>query len=83
MILYYLILCYLILFYIMLYYIILHYFILSAGFSYKNLFRQLSEERNTDYFYERGYMYDPNALDDPEMLYGEHRYVQHPAAITG
>ena len=28
-------------------------------------------------------MYDPNALDDPEMLYGEHRYVQHPAAITG
>jgi hypothetical protein len=28
-------------------------------------------------------MYDPNALDDPEMLHGEHRYVQHPAAVTG
>jgi hypothetical protein len=28
-------------------------------------------------------MYDPNALDDPEMLHGEHRYVQRPAASTG
>lgn len=54
-----------------------------TGLSYKNLFRQLSEERSSDYYYERGFMYDPNALDDPEMLHGEHRYVQHPAAVTG
>lgn len=53
------------------------------GLSYKNLFRSLSEERGSDYYYEKGYMYDPNALDDPDMLHGEHRYVQHPAAITG
>jgi hypothetical protein len=32
------------------------------GFSYKPLFRPLAEERATDYYYERGYMYDPNAL---------------------
>jgi hypothetical protein len=56
---------------------------ISLGLSYKILFRQLSEERSTDYYYERGYMYDPNALDDPEMLHGEHRYVQRPAASTG
>ena len=53
------------------------------GLSYKNLFRQLSEERSSDYYFERGFMYDPNGLDDPEMLHGEHRYVQHPASITG
>ena len=53
------------------------------GFSYKALFRQLAEERAEDYYFERGYMYDPNALDDPEMHRGAHRYVQHPVAATG
>lgn len=28
-------------------------------------------------------MYDPNALDDPEMLHADNKYVQHPAAVTG
>jgi hypothetical protein len=63
--------------------ILLFLFFSWIGLSYKNLFRQLSEERSSDYYYERGFMYDPNALDDPEMLHGEHRYVQHPAAVTG
>ena len=45
--------------------ILLIFFISSIGLSYKNLFRQLSEERSSDYYYERGFMYDPNALDDP------------------
>jgi hypothetical protein len=32
---------------------------------------------------QRGYMYDPNALDDPDLHRGAHRYVQHPVAATG
>ena len=31
----------------------------------------------------RGFMYDPNELDDPNMLHGEHRYVLHRSATTG
>lgn len=53
------------------------------GLSYKPLFRQLAEERAEDYYFERGYMYDPNALDDPEMSRGARRFVQHPTKDTG
>jgi hypothetical protein len=53
------------------------------GFSYKPLFKQLQEERNGDYWYERGYLYDPNCLDDPDLLYGSHRYVLSKSSSTG
>lgn len=53
------------------------------GFSYKPLFKQLQEERSGDYFFEQGYLYDPNSLDDPSMLYGSHRYVLQRSVQTG
>eukprot|EP01040_Poterioochromonas_malhamensis_P000948 gene948-1005_t len=53
------------------------------GFSYKPLFKQMKEERAGDYFFERGFLYDPNSLDDPNLLYGSHRYVLSRAAKTG
>lgn len=54
------------------------------GFSYKPLFEPLYEERKDDYLFEQhGYLYDPNILDDPDMLHGAHRYVLGRAAQTG
>lgn len=53
------------------------------GFSYKPLFKQLQEERSGEYFFEQGYLYDPNSLDDPSMLYGSHRYVLQRSVQTG
>lgn len=53
------------------------------GFSYKPLFKQLQEERVGEYFYEKGYLYDPDSLDDPELLYGSHRYALPRTATTG
>lgn len=53
------------------------------GFSYKPLFKQLKEERANDYFFEKGFLYDPVSLDDPNMLYGSHRYVLQRSERTG
>ncbi len=46
------------------------------GFSYKPLFKQIQEDEN-------GFLYDPDSLDDPNMLYGSHRFVSTRSASTG
>lgn len=53
------------------------------GFSYKPLFKQLQDERNGEYYFEHGFLYDPHALDDPAMIHGAHRYVLQRSASTG
>ena len=53
------------------------------GFSYKPLFKTVVEEKSGDHFFEKGYLYDPDNLDDPSMLHGAHRYVLQRKAATG
>lgn len=53
------------------------------GFSYKLLFKTMAEEKSGDHFFEKGYLYDPNFIDDPSMLHGAHRYVLQRKASTG
>lgn len=53
------------------------------GFSYKPLFKTVSEEKAGDHFFEKGYLYDPDFIDDPNMLHGSHRYVLQRKASTG
>lgn len=54
------------------------------GLSYKPLFKPLSEDdSNNQYFYERGYMYDPDSLDDPEMRFGTNYYNLSSAQVKG
>lgn len=53
------------------------------GFSYKPLFKTVSEEKSGDHFFEKGYLYDPDFIDDPNMLHGSHRYVLQRKASTG
>jgi hypothetical protein len=53
------------------------------GFSYKPYFKQLSEERAGDFYYEKGLLYEPNSLDDPDLRYGCHRYVLQRSKNTG
>eukprot|EP01033_Poteriospumella_lacustris_P000832 gene832-595_t len=53
------------------------------GFSYKPYFKQLSEERAGDFYFEKGLLYDPNTLDDPDLRYGCHRYVLQRSKNTG
>jgi hypothetical protein len=49
----------------------------------QRLFITIVEEKAGDHFFEKGYLYDPNALDDPSMLHGAHRYVLQRKAATG
>lgn len=37
----------------------------------------------SSYYLDKGYMYDPDCLDDPSMLHGSHRYVLQRSAPTG
>jgi hypothetical protein len=53
------------------------------GSSYKLLFKLMSEELRDDYFYQSGYMFDPNSLDDPDLLHGSYKYVLKKASNTG
>eukprot|EP01032_Pedospumella_encystans_P010270 gene10270-12022_t len=53
------------------------------GFSYRTLFKTVSEEKAGDPFFEKGYLYDPNFIDDPSMLHGSHRYVLQRKESTG
>eukprot|EP01034_Spumella_vulgaris_P038563 gene38563-47623_t len=62
------------------------------GFSYKPLFKplaMLTEEQTSSrdvissYYLEKGYLFDPDVLDDPSMLHGSHRYVLQKSASTG
>ncbi|RYG63725.1 hypothetical protein EON64_15340, partial [archaeon] len=53
------------------------------GFSYKPLFKSLADTLGNDYFYQRGFVYDPTSLDDPDMTHGKHRYVLQRSALTG
>jgi hypothetical protein len=53
------------------------------GYSYKLLFKPVSDEKSMEHFFEKGYLYDPDFLDDPSMLHGSHRYVLQRAAPTG
>ena len=62
------------------------------GLSYKGLFKPITvapesrRERDgpsSDYFYlDQGFMYDPSAIDDPDMLHGSHRYVLQRSTST-
>lgn len=52
------------------------------GCSYKTY--PITDERFTDSNYGvKGYLYDPNYIDDPELLHGSHRYVLQRSASTG
>jgi hypothetical protein len=58
------------------------------GFSYKPLFKQLTEELQSvanpiTGKFDQGFLYDPKFIDDPEMLYGCHKYVLQKSASTG
>lgn len=54
------------------------------GLSYKPLFKPLGEDdSNNQYFYERGYMYDPDSLDDPELRFGKNYYNLSSAQVKG
>lgn len=54
------------------------------GLSYKPLFKPLLEDEAINkFYYEKGYIYDPDYLDDPGMLYGSHKYVLPRAQLTG
>ncbi len=37
----------------------------------------------SSYYLDKGYLYDPDCLDDPSMLHGSHRYVLQRSASTG
>lgn len=54
------------------------------GQSYESYVQQpTSTERRSDYFYERGYMHDPNSLDDPDKRHGAHRYMLKGSTQSG
>ena len=54
------------------------------GLSYKPLFKPIYEDESINrYHYDRGFLYDPDSLDDPTMLYGSHRFNMSRAAVTG
>ena len=53
------------------------------GLSYKQLFKPMIQARAEDYWFEQGYMYDPNILDDPDMNHGSHKFVLEKNATTG
>eukprot|EP01038_Epipyxis_sp_PR26KG_P012988 gene12988-17416_t len=52
------------------------------GLSYKPLFKpvQNNDDQRSDH---RGFLFDPNALDDPELIHGSNKYVLQRAASTG
>jgi hypothetical protein len=39
------------------------------GFSYKQLFKSLHEEKQSEEYFEKGYLYDPNSLDSSDQTY--------------
>ena len=45
------------------------------GLSYKPLFKTIDKSLD--------YLYDPNLLDNPDLLYGSHRYVLQKSYMTG
>ena len=54
------------------------------GLSYKPLFKSMFEDENINKFHrDKGFLYDPDFLDDPSMLYGSHKYVLSRAEVTG
>lgn len=62
------------------------------GYSYKPLFKSMVElyadrsSSTAEYnpiFFDRGYLYDPNFVDDPNYNHGSHRYVLQRSAATG
>lgn len=53
------------------------------GLSYKQLFKPMIQARADDYWFDTGYMYDPNILDDPDMNHGSHKFVLEKNATTG
>lgn len=53
------------------------------GCSYKPLFKPLSEERKADYYFEQGYLYDPNIIDDPDFMHGSELFKLPINVLTG
>lgn len=43
----------------------------------------VSEGLVSDYFFERGFLHDPNAIDNPKLLHAEYRYMLQRSANTG
>jgi hypothetical protein len=52
------------------------------GCSYKLLFKSMAEQVHPDVF-ERGYMHDPNIIDNPQLLHAEFRFELQRGVKTG
>lgn len=60
------------------------------GHSYKKLFKasvppasSCAEDKGGLDFSEKGFAFDPNFIDDPDLLHGSHRYVLQRSGCTG
>lgn len=53
------------------------------GLSFQQFFHPTYDDPDLECFYKLGYMYDPDSLDDPNLVHGSHRYVLQRHASTG